>query len=209
MRLILIRHGQTPSNVENVLDTAFPGAELTPMGLRQAEAVPAVLAQEGITALYASTLTRTQLTAAPLAKALGLAVQVRPGLREIAAGALEMRGDLDAMMGYLATVRQWLQGDLEVRMDGADTGAEVLARFDEVVREAEEAADGGTVAMVSHGAMIRVWAGCRSANIDWSDKRYYMLENTGFVVLEGTMDTPVPGGEWKILDWTGHGTLDA
>ena len=29
MRLLLIRHGQTPSNVDYLLDTAVPGAGLT------------------------------------------------------------------------------------------------------------------------------------------------------------------------------------
>jgi len=36
MRLILIRHGQTVSNVGGLLDTAHPGADLTPLGRQQA-----------------------------------------------------------------------------------------------------------------------------------------------------------------------------
>nr|WP_284288846.1 histidine phosphatase family protein [Angustibacter aerolatus] len=89
MRLILVRHGQTPSNVQRLLDTAVPGADLTDLGRQQAERVPTGLADEPVEAVYASTLVRTQQTAGPLAAALGLDVQVRDGLREITAGDLE------------------------------------------------------------------------------------------------------------------------
>ena len=67
MRLLLIRHGQTQSNVNRELDTAFPGAPLNEAGLAQAEALVEALAHERIDALYCSTLTRAQQTAAPQA----------------------------------------------------------------------------------------------------------------------------------------------
>jgi broad specificity phosphatase PhoE len=56
MRLLLVRHGQTPSNVRSLLDTAVPGPGLTELGERQAAAPPEALAGEDIDALYASTL---------------------------------------------------------------------------------------------------------------------------------------------------------
>ncbi|WP_197696029.1 histidine phosphatase family protein, partial [Mycobacterium sp. E1715] len=37
-RLVLLRHGQSYSNVERRLDTRPPGAELTPLGRDQARA---------------------------------------------------------------------------------------------------------------------------------------------------------------------------
>ena len=66
MRLILVRHGQTPANVLGQLDTAHPGPGLTERGFEQAERVPEALRGENIDAIYVSTLIRTQLTAAPL-----------------------------------------------------------------------------------------------------------------------------------------------
>ncbi len=59
MRLILIRHGQTPSNVAFLLDTAVPGPGLTDLGEKQAAALPHTLADVDIDLLYVSTLTRT------------------------------------------------------------------------------------------------------------------------------------------------------
>ena len=35
MRLILVRHGQSPSNIERLLDTTSPGPSLTELGLEQ------------------------------------------------------------------------------------------------------------------------------------------------------------------------------
>ncbi len=201
MRLILIRHGQTPNNVRSLLDTAVPGPGLTRLGELQAAAVPRVLANQSIEAVYISNLTRTALTAAPLAAERRLDPLVRDGLREISAGHLEMKGDIPSIERYLAALKSWLMGDLSVRMPGADTGFEVLERFDAVVEEA--AGSHQSVAMVSHGAMIRFWAGHRGMNIDWSSTKYHDLSNTGMVVLEGEPTSSAAPGGWHIQQWNG------
>ncbi|MFE9611069.1 histidine phosphatase family protein [Streptomyces sp. NPDC006012] len=198
MRLLLVRHGQTPSNVEGLLDTTVPGAGLTPLGQRQAAALPMALADEDIEAVYVSTLVRTQLTAAPLAAARGLDVRIRDGLRELAAGDLEMLpGDTEPGLAYMRTVFAWAGGDTALRMPGAETGAEALARFDAVVEEAADAAT-GTVVLVSHGAAIRMWTAARAHNVDVPFVADHPLENTAVVVLEGS-----PADGWKVLSWEG------
>ncbi|MEU3984352.1 histidine phosphatase family protein [Streptomyces sp. NPDC026672] len=198
MRLLLIRHGQTPSNVAWVLDTAVPGPGLTPLGERQAAALPAALADEDIEAVYVSTLTRTRLTAAPLAAARGLDPYVRDGLREISAGDLEMLpGDSEAAHLYMTTVFAWAEGDTALRMPGGESGEEALGRYDAVIAEAA-ASGAGTVAMVSHGAAIRMWAAARADNVDVPFAAAHHLDNTGVVVLEGS-----PADGWKALSWAG------
>lgn len=198
MRLLLVRHGQTPSNVSYLLDTAVPGPGLTELGERQAAALPAALADEDVEALYASTLVRTQLTAAPLARSRGLDVLVRDGIREVFAGDLEMlpggspRGEV-----YMRTVFAWADGDTGLRMPGGESGAEALARFDGVVAEAA-ASGAGTVAMVSHGAVIRMWTAARADNVDVAFAAARPLDNTGAVILEGS-----PTDGWKALTWAG------
>jgi probable phosphoglycerate mutase len=198
MRLILIRHGQTPSNLKHLLDTAAPGPGLTPLGQEQAAALPEVLAGEGIDALYVSTLVRTQLTAAPLATATGLEPRVREGLRELVAGELEMRGDEEAAALYLSTALAWAAGDTGRRMPGGEDGVAALGRFDAVVAEAAESG-AGTVAMVSHGAMIRTWVAARADNVDAGYAAAHPLANTGVVVLDGS-----PGRGWRVLLWEGR-----
>ncbi|MCX4679398.1 histidine phosphatase family protein [Streptomyces sp. NBC_01433] len=201
MRLLLIRHGQTPSNLGHFLDTAFPGPGLTELGLRQAAALPTALAQENIDALYASTLTRTQLTAAPLAAERGLEVRIRDGIREVSAGELEMRADEEAIEQYLTTSFAWAAGDTVRRMPGGESGAEVLARFDSVVAEAASDSAPGTsrtVALVSHGAAIRMWTAARTRNVTVEFAAEHALDNTGVVVVEGS-----PDEGWSTLSWAG------
>lgn len=195
MRLFLIRHGQTPSNVGHHLDTAEPGAPLTELGQQQAEALVALLGETGIEAIYASNLVRTQQTAAPLADALGLEVAVRSGLREISAGALEMANDPQSVQTYLSVALGWADGQLETPMPGGGPdGASELARFDEAVAEA--AASGvQTAALFTHGAIIRVWAAARCENLDAAFSAENSVSNTGAINLEGSP------GNWRATQW--------
>jgi broad specificity phosphatase PhoE len=198
MRLILVRHGQTSSNVAGLLDTDEPGAGLTGLGLEQAAALPGVLLEESIEVLYASTLVRTQQTAAPLASFLGLEVRIRDGLREVRAGALEMLGDDASVQTYLSTTFAWGSGDVHVRMPGAESGAEVFARYDAVVEEIA-GSGAGTAAIVSHGSVIRAWTAARAENITPDFAARNALANTGAVLLEGS-----PSDGWHALAWEGR-----
>jgi len=198
MRLLLIRHGQTPSNIIGALDTGVPGPGLTELGFEQAAAVPDALIDESIGAIFASTQVRSQLTAAPLAEARGLDVEIRAGLREVDAGDLEMRNDDAAVRIYMETVIAWADGDIDRRMPGAESGAEVYARYDEVIAEAV-ATGHATVAIVSHGAVIRSWVGARAENVSADFAAEHPLSNTGVVVLEGS-----PESGWRALTWMGR-----
>lgn len=197
MRLLLIRHGQTASNVIHALDTAVPGADLTEMGRTQAAAVPDALVGESIDAIYTTTLVRTQQTAQPLAEARGMTAITHPGFREIAAGDLEMRADDEAVRAYIEVVFGW-PADPVRRIPGGEDGHEVLIRCDAVVAHA--AARGlRDVVIVAHGAVIRAFAAARAGNVDAEYAASHWLRNTGMVVLEGA-----PGGPWEMTRWVEH-----
>ena len=200
MRLLLIRHGQTPGNVLGQLDTAHPGPGLTELGERQAEALSRALANERIHALYASTLVRTQITAAPLARLHGLDTEVIHGIHEIEAGALEKLTDEESHKRYLGTIFSWADGDLDRRMPAGPSGRDFFDRYDAAIATVAERANGigdsGSVAVVSHGAAIRVWAGLRAGNIEPDFAAKHVLNNTGIVALEGD-----PDGGWKLIHW--------
>ncbi|MET1043735.1 MAG: histidine phosphatase family protein [Microbacteriaceae bacterium] len=197
MRLLLIRHGQTPSNVLGALDTLVPGPGLTKLGTQQAAAVPDALADENIGAIFASVQHRAQLTAAPLAAARGLEVVVRDGLREISAGDLEMNTDWESVNIYHRVSFGWPAGKLDLRIPGGENGIEVLGRFDQVVFEALELGH-DTVAFVAHGQIIRTWAAARAENIDVEFAARHSLHNTGIVVVEGHPDVG-----WIAHTWNG------
>jgi probable phosphoglycerate mutase len=195
MRLLLIRHGQTPSNVIGALDTATPGPGLTELGREQAAALPGALAAESIDTLVVSSLVRTHETAAPLAAARGLEPIVRPGIREIEAGDLEMRNDREGVMAYLEAFGSWAQGQYDARIPGGENGVEAFDRFDEVVREF---ANVENLAIVSHGAMIRYWVARASSNVDAAFVSDNPLSNTAVVALSGS-----PEDGWFVESWTG------
>lgn len=216
MKLILLRHGQTPSNVAGALDTAPPGPGLTELGVLQAAAAARTLADESPVALFASNQLRAQQTAAPLAQARSLDVGILPGLREIAAGDLEMATDADSVHRYIGTLIAWIGGDLTQRVPGGPNGSEFLDRYDEAVshiveRVLADAGPDGSAVAVSHGAAIRAWAARRAVNaadamaadagtptaiIAPAGSRHRHLDNTGAITLERD-----GAGAWRILAW--------
>jgi probable phosphoglycerate mutase len=80
-RLCVIRHGETAWNAEGRVQgqTDVP---LSAQGEAQARALVAALAGERFSALYASDLARVRQTAAPAARALGLAPRLEVEARE-------------------------------------------------------------------------------------------------------------------------------
>jgi len=196
MRLLLIRHGQTPSNVAGALDTARPGAGLTPLGHAQAAAIPAALAEEEVVAVHASVLTRTQLTAAPLATARGLEVTVVEGLEEIAAGDLEMHTERASVEAYVGAIGRWAHGELDHAMPGGPDGHAFFQRYDAAVAAIHAAHPDATVAVVSHGAAIRLWVAARAGNVGPEHAVEQRIMNTGMAVLEGS-----PTSGWTLLEW--------
>ncbi|WP_120493770.1 histidine phosphatase family protein [Microbacterium phyllosphaerae] len=195
MHITLIRHGQTPSNVLGLLDTASPGPGLTPLGLRQAAAIPAELADRPVDAVFVSPLVRTALTAAPLVAERDRVPVVLDGLAEIVAGDLEMRGDEGAVAAYLDTAFAWSSGELNRRMPGGESGHDFFARFDNAIRDI--AASGAAHAVVfSHGAAIRAWASARIRGVHRGRVERTHFPNTASVEFKGS-----ESAGWDLVEW--------
>lgn len=191
----MLRHGQTPSNVQGLLDTGAPGPGLTRLGQRQAEAVPQALKDREVDAVVVSSLTRTSLTAAPLLRQRGLDSLTLPGLAEIGAGDLEMAGDEASQRTYIETAFAWSRGQVRQSMPGGADGQAFFDRFDQAI--AEIAASGWrSVVVVSHGAAIRTWSRSRVQGPDVEAKSQHQFANTGAVEMEGD-----PSSGWRLLDW--------
>lgn len=199
MRLLLIRHGQTPANVLGELATARPGSGLTELGREQAAAIPGALAAERITGIYVSPLTRTAETAAPLGRALGLDPLVLEGLEEIEAGHLEDASDRDSVTTYVRTVFGWAAGERDLALPGAGDGHAFFRRFDAAVERIAGEHESGTAAVVSHGAAIRVWSAAHARNLDAGLTARRLLRNAGVVSL-----TRSPGLGWVAESWEGE-----
>jgi probable phosphoglycerate mutase len=194
LRLVLVRHGQTSANVIHALDTRPPGSPLTELGHAQAAALAERLKVDPIvgriSAVHASTATRAQQTAAPVAAGLGLEAQVVEGAHEIFVGDLENRSDLEARERFEEVYAAWERGDLEARLPGGESARELRERFVKAVAAITASAT-GSVVLVSHGAAIRLGAAALIG--DCAETAY--LGNTGIVVLTGN------GGGWELVHW--------
>lgn len=205
MRLILVRHGRTPSNTGLLLDTAAPGADLDDHGRKQAQTLADRLADASVQAIYASNLVRTQQTAAPLAQSVGVPVTVLEGLREISAGDYEMASFAMAaeLNAYQSTLMKWAAGDLLAKVPGGENAVEFFDRFDAAISTIAES-DAQQAVAVSHGAALRVWCTARIEGFAEQIGRAH-LDNTGVIIAEGSFSQG-----WSLVDLQGilHFDLD-
>src|ERR1700761_3619948 len=69
--ITFIRHAESEANASGTIDTSVPGPGLSPEGKGQAQQVAHQTTRNNYDSIYASTMTRAQQTAAPLASELG------------------------------------------------------------------------------------------------------------------------------------------
>jgi broad specificity phosphatase PhoE len=158
MRLLLLRHGETESNAGR-LALGQADVPLNERGVAQAAALAARLSGESpygrIEAVYASPLQRAQATAAPLARALGLAVETSPALIEMDIGELEGLAFPEVRERYPDFISAWLSEDLaDAVMPGGESLAQVQARAWAEVESIRARHESDAVAVVSHNFVI-------------------------------------------------------
>src|SRR3954447_25606617 len=163
--VILVRHGASapavPGRPFPLLD-GHGDPPLAPEGEAQAALVAERLADEGLRALYVTTLTRTQRTAAPLAARTGLEPVVVPDLREVSLGEWE-GGEFRIRMAQGDPVA--MQAVAEERWE-VIPGAETMTSLAERVRAGilavvALAGPDARVAAIVHGGVIG--EACRQA----------------------------------------------
>lgn len=148
--LILVRHGQTPCTVEG----RFCGrheARLTPVGQRMAVLAARHPRLDRVDRVVTSPARRAAETAAALGGARSVPVTTDPRLQELSFGEWESRlpAEVDP-----DTHQAWERDPALCAPPGGETALEVLARAVACVRD--EQAAGGSVAIVSHKAPIRL-----------------------------------------------------
>ncbi|HEY2697760.1 MAG TPA: histidine phosphatase family protein [Pseudonocardiaceae bacterium] len=196
LRLMLVRHGQTESNVRKALDSRPPGPPLNLVGQQQAAELAADLANEPVVAVYASVAVRAQQTAEPVAAKHGLEVQVVPGAQEVFVGDLECNTDEASVQKFFHVFSAWAEGDLSVPMPGGETGRQARDRFERVIADIRAEHREGVVVLVSHGGILRLVAPMLAANLTPDTTKFALLPNTGRIVLDD-------GPAWRCVEWTG------
>jgi probable phosphoglycerate mutase len=151
--VLLVRHGQTPTTGASLPGRA-PGLHLADTGRAQAEAAAARIAQlPAVAAVYASPLERTRETAAPIAKARGLKVQIARGLLECDFG--EWTGAALKELFKLpewSTVQRYPSG---FRFPGGESFTEMQQRITGAIAQLVAKHPGETIVAVSHADPIK------------------------------------------------------
>ncbi|MHB8647333.1 MAG: histidine phosphatase family protein [Thermomicrobiales bacterium] len=161
LHLHLVRHCQTAWNVEG----RFLGCTdlpLTEDGHAQAATLVRAFARIPLAAIYASDLQRAAATAAPIAEAHDLSVQIDARLREMHQGDLEGFTGKEMRPRYADFFTAWEADPTDVVVPGGESLRQVLVRASAAVREitTRHAADGEThVLIVSHGLTLQAIIG--------------------------------------------------
>ncbi|MBU6260308.1 MAG: histidine phosphatase family protein [Burkholderiales bacterium] len=160
MRLIFVRHGQTPWNLEG----RYQGRAdigLAPQGLATARGLGSGLQGSGIGMLLASPLRRAGQTAAVIGAALGALVpRADARLIEIDFGAWEGLTQLEIKQRWPQALRRWKQAPADFRFPGGESLGDAFERLRDFLHRPPWADAGleGDVLAVSHAGPIRLAA---------------------------------------------------
>lgn len=195
--LTLVRHAESESNAAGIIDTSVPGPGLSEKGREQAQEISRQLEHNHYDGVYASSMLRSQQTAAPLARELGRQVEILPGLREISAGWFGGASGSTAGMPYALAPQAWIQGDRTLTIPGSIDGNQFNDEFSAAVQRIYNSGNTNPVAF-SHAAAIMAWTLMNVRNPRNELIVDHPLPNIGKVVISGS-----PATGWKLLDWDG------
>lgn len=152
MELILIRHA-LPVSMQSG-DGSPVDPHLAPEGVAQAEALAHWWGGRRLDRLYASPLRRARETAAPLARAVGLEVELEPGVVEFDRDAGEYIPLEDLKRNDYPRWKAFVDGALDEVVDLVAFRDTVLGALERII--ADNA--GRRVAVVCHGGVINTYA---------------------------------------------------
>ena len=151
--VLLVRHGQTPTTGKHLPGRA-PGLHLSEEGQRQADLAAKRIAElPHVDAVYSSPLERARETAAPIAAARGLKVQIDKGLLECDFGQWT-GGELKELMKKpeWTTVQRYPSG---FRFPDGESFGEMQTRMGACLERLRSRHPGGVLVAVSHADTIK------------------------------------------------------
>lgn len=184
-RLLFIRHGETPANVDQV----WHGQIDTPLSVNGQQQVKALgerfhhVMQPDV--IYASPLQRARLTAESIAHTRAMTVALEPALMEFHIGEWENISytRLHKELGFFND----LMKDENYRAPGGESRLEVTQRFTSAVEKIAARHQGENVVIVAHGMVIAFglahWL--LGDTSKWMD---YHMDNTG--ITEFSLQPP-------------------
>ncbi|MFG1686716.1 histidine phosphatase family protein [Nonomuraea sp. NPDC049269] len=167
--IALVRHGESVWHAENRY-AGLSDIELTPRGHDQAGQLASWAARAGLSAVWASTLSRARLTAAASAEAAGVEPRVDGRLRELDFGQGEGLTAAE-MRGRFPEARAAFEADPATNpLPGGEDPKLAADRFTECLRDIAATHPDGRVMVVAHTTIIRI-ALCRLMGVPLGEYR--------------------------------------
>jgi len=187
LRLFLVRHGETNSNLNRVLQGVSNGI-LNDNGWQQVEKLGGHLQNVALDHVYSSDLQRAMDTAYAVAQAHELEVESDSQLREWDVGELD--GQPAAL--FLKMIKDSGKPLSHFQPPGGQTLNEMRVRVEGVVRRLVESHLGQAVLIVSHGDFMRLMVGSM-LGIDTDTAAAFHFNNASYSVFEYT------DRHWKVI----------
>lgn len=181
-RLYLVRHGETVWN-ESGKFQGHSDIALSAKGKEQAQKLAKALAQEKISAIYASDLMRARETAEIIAAPHGLPVNVVPALREIDFGAWEGLTYAEIKERFPESLMAWIRRPGSQLIPEGESFARLKARAYGATVELVRRHPGETILFVTHGGTIRAII-CGALGLELDFAFAFQQDNTAVNIID-------------------------
>lgn len=182
MRLLLVRHGETPWNVT----LQYQGQANVPLnerGIEQARRCAGRLARYGAVALYSSDVVRAWQTAELIGASLGLTPSPMPEIREIDVGQWEGHTPEELYRRFPDHMAEYKRDPARTVRLGGESYAQLQARALVALNQIQERhSHGEVVVAVSHGGTIRALL-CHVIGLDLGNFGRMWLDNGSLTEL--------------------------
>jgi len=182
-KVYIIRHCEARGNIDRVFH-GLTDSDISENGRKQLDCLSERFKNIELSAVYASPLKRTRLTAEAVNKYHDLSINIDYDLIEINGGVIEGLPWKELPVQYPEYARQWNLAPHEFAPQGGEAMSSVYMRgLDSVCKIAQQHA-GKTVAVVSHGCVIRNII-CRAMNLPIDElNTVEWCDNTAVTLLQ-------------------------
>lgn len=181
--LYVVRHCQSAGNAGGRFQGRFDGP-VNETGEKQLELLSLRFRNVHLDAIYSSPLIRAYRTAEAINKFHGLPIQKDDGLLEIDVGEIENQLLSDIAVKYPLLAHNWDSAPDLCQFPGGETMVQVYRRINHAIDEIIEENPGKTVAISTHGGVIRnLYARVENGSIEGLRKSV-VFGNTSVSILE-------------------------
>ncbi len=181
-RLLLVRHGLTEWNSQGRIQ-GHSETELSKVGLAQAKALSERLADERLSAIYASNLGRARVTAEIIATPHRLSVQIEPRLCEADYGDWEGHTMDELRHRDPERASAWMTEPVDVCPPGGETLQQVADRVAAVLDELRTRPDDEQIVLVGHGGSVRALV-CVALQIPQGYSRRLRVDTASLSIIQ-------------------------